>query len=509
MASTYSKNVITFMPDDPGNPYNWSTTVKALIVLLGIVTVINSTLGSAVPSTDIEPLSVHYDVTNEFQKVLPNSVYLIGYIPGPLLFGPLSESYGRQVVMIGTFVGYLAFTLGTCLSPTWYGFLIFRFLAGFFASSPISVTGGIYADLYNTPVARGRAMAMFMTATTWGPVISPIVGGYLSVYSWQWPFWTCLILAGITLVPLVFLPETYGPIILQRRARKMRKEAGSNANIYAPLDLEKSSTREVITVFLGRPFRMLFFEAIVIFSCLFLSLIYAIQYILFQVFPLIFPPIYGFTAGEEGLAYLGIGVGAILACGIYLWWDAYLRKAKSRGKSWADLEEYRRLPLACIGGPLFAAGVFWIGWAARPSVHWIVPILGGVPYGTGFLLLFMALINYLVDAYKIFAASAVGAASSARSLFGAVLPFASRPLFDRLGIAWGSSLLGFLCVAMCLIPFAFIRYGPAIRARSAFCQELEVKQRERDEAEAKRLLRQQKKLAEEGKAPPHVGQDVA
>lgn len=87
-------------------------------------------------------MSAHFGVSNEQQLVLPNSIYLIGYVLGPLLFGPLSESYGRQVIMLVTFAGYTVFTLGACVAPNYAAFIIFRLLTGIFAASPISVTGG-------------------------------------------------------------------------------------------------------------------------------------------------------------------------------------------------------------------------------------------------------------------------------------------------------------------------------------------------------------------------------
>ena len=80
----------------------------------------------------------------------------------------------------------------------------------------------------------------------------------------------------------------------------------------------------------------------------------------------------------------------------------------------------------------------------------------------------------------------MGAASCSRSLFGVVLPFAAKPLYDRLGVAWACSLLAFISLVMCLVPFVFIKYGDRIRANSAFCQQLkqqkdakETKERER------------------------------
>jgi hypothetical protein len=225
---------------------------------------------------------------------------------------------------------------------------------------------------------------------------------------------------------------------------------------------------------------MFFFEAIVLFSCLYLSFAYGIFYMFFQSYPIIYEETYGFTGGQEGLTFLAIGVGAIVACCAYLGWDTILRRARASNKAWVQKEEMRRLPLACIAGPFFIISCFWVGWTARKDVPWIVPVLAGIPYGIGYLLIFMALLNYLVDAYKIFAASAMAAASMVRSLFGAVLPFAARPMYETLGVAWACSLLGFLSCLMAIIPFVFIWKGEQIRARSKFCQFLLEKEREEE-----------------------------
>ena len=89
-------------------------------------------------------------------------MYLLGYVLGPILFGPLSETYGRRFIMISTFVAFTLFTMACALAPTWESFLLFRFLAGVNASSPIAVIGGVYADMYDNPVTRGRAVSVFI-----------------------------------------------------------------------------------------------------------------------------------------------------------------------------------------------------------------------------------------------------------------------------------------------------------------------------------------------------------
>jgi hypothetical protein len=193
----------------------------------------------------------------------------------------------------------------------------------------------------------------------------------------------------------------------------------------------------------------------------------------FEAYPLIFQRIYGMSDGIAGLAFLPIAVGAAIGMIIFLWYDSFLYRAKSQNAEWAFIEEYQRLPLACLGGPLYVLALFWLGWTASAEIHWIVPMLAGIPFGMGFFLIFVALINYLIDAYHNYAASAMAAASTCRSIFGAVLPLAATPMFHRLGVNWGTSLLGFLSLVMTFIPFVFIRYGERIRIRSNFRQELE------------------------------------
>lgn len=175
-----------------------------------------------------------------------------------------------------------------------------------------------------------------------------------------------------------------------------------------------------------------------------------------------------------------VGVGAPTAILIFLAWDSILYRAKSRGASWASKEEYRRLPLACIGGPLYVIAIFWLGWTSSREIHWAVPMMSGLLFGTGFVLIFMAMLNYLSDAYETLSASAQSAASFCRSSFGAALPIAAAPMFDRLGVSWACSLLAFLSLLLSLIPLLFIRFGPYIRAHSKFCQHLlQMKEEER------------------------------
>ncbi|KPM39328.1 hypothetical protein AK830_g7228 [Neonectria ditissima] len=490
--------LINWEPNDPENPYNWSTPRKIAVLAYTSLLVVNSTMGSALPSMAIPEIVKGFGVTSEEQRVLPISVYLIGYVFGPIIWGPLSEHWGRRNLSFITFFFFTIFTMACALAPNWPALLIFRFFTGAFASSPIAIVAGILADVYGEPTARGRAYAIFMVATTFGPILSPIVSGFTSqTIGWRWAFWIALILAGVTLVLTPFLPETYGPILLSQRAKKMRK-ADPDSRAIAPRDLEETDLHQLLTVVLTRPLRMLFFEPIVTTTCAYLSLVYTIFYMSFQAFPIVFQNVYGLSPGVTGLAYLPIGGGACLTLPIFYIWDTTLARAQARNAEWVKREEYRRLPLACLGGPLFVISLFWLGWSARSSVSFVAPMLAGIPFGMGFLLIFMALLNYLTDAYEIFAASANAAASCCRSLFAVVLPLATTHMFRRLGVAGACSLLGGLSALMCFIPFIFIWKGPSIRRRSPFCialrerKEEMLRRTEEDKARRERIEMREK-----------------
>ena len=120
-------------------------------------------------------------------------------------------------------------------------------------------------------------------------------------------------------------------------------------------------------------------------------------------------------------------------------------------------------------------------WTARPNIHWIVPALSGIFLGMGIDLSFMALTNYLTDAYGIYSASALASSVLSRNVATALLlPLAAYPMYTHLGTNWACSLLGFLCLILTPIPFVFIKYGPILRAKSPFCQRLEQLEREEE-----------------------------
>lgn len=495
---------------------------KLHVVFVGTWFTVNSAIGSSLPSGAVSWIADDFSVTNPTHFVLLNSLFLVGYSVGPLFFGPMSEYAGRSRVLLAAYVGYCIFTLACAVAPSYPALLVFRLLGGMNAACTNAVVGGLFADIYDEPIQRGRVLAYFMTATTIGPPLGPIISGFASTIDWRLTFWIGLALVGLGLPALITLPETYVPVIRRRLKQKARKaERASQAEKASRDDpdmpaLTKTETLSGnIQVIFARPFTMMVREPVVLFSSLYMALVYSILYLFFQAYPIIFQGVYDMEPGFVGLAFLPVLGGSAAALAVFMWFSAYHAAALRRGASWTRQDEYRRLPLACIGGPAYvpptspcffslfscssrqhrilscadtntlrlSLSLFWLGWSSRATVHPAVPMMSGFLFGAGYLLIFMAMLNYLTDAYRQFSASAHTAASTTRSVCAVCLPLATRPMYARLGIAWACSLLGLVALAMAVIPFVFIRCGRSIRERSPFCQQVLALERPADDTD--------------------------
>lgn len=116
-------------------------------------------------------------------------------------------------------------------------------------------------------------MGFFMYMTALGPEVGPTISGFASLKSWQWTFWAALIIAGAGLPVICVLPETYAPVL--RRRQRLHVESSH-------------STKLGIMQLFARPFVMIVQELILLFTSLYLALVYAILYLFFQAYPVIF-----------------------------------------------------------------------------------------------------------------------------------------------------------------------------------------------------------------------------
>ncbi|PYH90445.1 MFS general substrate transporter [Aspergillus ellipticus CBS 707.79] len=466
-----SQVLVDFDQGSTKNPYNWSFAKKLYTVLSALFLVLNSGISSSLPSNAVPGMMREFGITGDSEKVLPTAMFLIGYVVGPLILSPLSETIGRKPVLMSTFTVFVLGTLACAVAPDWPALLIFRFICGTMGAAPQTVVGGVYADMFATPRVRGRVMTFYMSAASFGPIIGPIISGCSAQYGWRWTFRIDLILTGCSWIGGLFMPETFGRIILKKQATKLNQQSGGDVYV-SQLEINsvvvKSSRMETLT----RPITMLLFEPIILFSAIYISLAYSLIFFCFQAYPIIFEDTYGFSIKETSLCYIPIGIGAVSSGFVSLYYDIIYERAKAQGKRWATIPEFQRLPLSCIGGPCLTISLFWLGWAANPQIYWVAPVLSGLLFGFGYQIIFISLLTYVTDAYRIYSASALSASLIMRSILGALFPLAADPMYSALGVGWGTSVLGFASLACLPIPLVFLYAGGWIRKKSPFCQRL-------------------------------------
>lgn len=265
---------------------------------------------------------------------------------------------------------------------------------------------------------------------------------------------------------LLFLEETYPPVILVSKAAELRRRT-RNWGIHAKQEEIEIDFRELLTKNFSRPMRLLVTEPIVFLISLYLAFIYGLLYLFLTAYPLVFQGVHGMSPGVGGLPYFGMIIGMLLA-GIFITLTQPWYNRKLAANNGIPIPEWR-LPPAIVGGVSFACGLFWFGWSGyRRDVHWIVPTLSGLLSGFGLLSIFLQSLNYLIDAYLMFAASAIAANTFLRSLAGAGFPLFATYMFNGMGIQWAGTLLGCVALVLVPIPVVFYYYGEKIRRRSAY-----------------------------------------
>lgn len=479
--------IVDFIPHDSQNPMEFSPLRKAMITGLVAMAALAVAFVSSAYSGPYREVMEEFHVREEV-FLLGISLFVLGFAIGPLVWAPLSELYGRQIIFILTYAALTAFNAGAAGAQSMATLLVLRFLAGVFGSSPLSNAGGVIADIYCAE-ERGIGLAVFAAAPFLGPVIGPIVGGFVGeTIGWRWCEGIMAIFTGsLWILGSLLIPETYAPLLLQKRAASLAKLTGK---VYVPgiRQEENRTPKEIVRISLLRPWALLFLEPIVLLISIYMAIIYGTLYLCFGAFPIVFQEYRGWSEGIGGLAFLGVAVGMILGI-VYCVLDNR-RFVKVEARLDGEAPPEARLPPAMVGSISIPVGLFWFAWTNAPSVHWSVSIIATAPFGFGMVLVFMSCMNYLIDAYTIYAASVLGANSLLRSLFGTAFPLFTTAMFRNLGIHWASSVPAFLAVACTPFPFIFYKYGAAIRMKCRYAAKAEkfaVQAREQE----KRLRSQQ------------------
>ena len=215
-------------PDDPYRPLNWPMRKKVVTTVLYGFTTMGATFASSVYSPTVDSISADYGVGTEV-SLLGLSLLLAGFGLGPICWAPLSEVYGRKYAVLIPYFFAAMFSFGTGAGKDIQTILITRFFTGFFGSAPITNTGGVLGDIWPA-TQRATAIVFYAFAVVGGPVLGPIIGGAFiaSGVSWRWTnFLTGMMMLFIWILDILILDESYAPVLLVYKARRLRIQTGN------------------------------------------------------------------------------------------------------------------------------------------------------------------------------------------------------------------------------------------------------------------------------------------
>ncbi|KAF7979418.1 hypothetical protein HWV62_42544 [Athelia sp. TMB] len=465
-------------PDDPENPKNWTVRTKWAAALAVSAFTFISPIASSMIAPAAAQVAEEFRITSTIVESMVFSSFVLGYAVGPLFLGPLSEVYGRTVVIQAANLFFLVWNLACGFAQNKGQLIAFRLLSGIGGSAPLAVIhvnqvgGAVLSDMFDAQ-DRGKAIAIYSLAPLLGPAIGPIAGAWIAERStWRWVFRSTTIAdAFIQVIGLVFLRETYAPVLLARKAKRMSKTA----------DAEKANTQPLRTIYqkqgiiswkermskaVFRPFVMFWQEPILQVFGVYLAFLYGMIYLVIGTIPTIYLTIYHEQVGFSGLHYIALGLGFFVASQvnaraldkIYV----YLRDRNGG----VGIPEYR-LPPMVPGSIFLPLGLLLFGWGATSHLPWIVLDIGLVFIGAGIILPFQCVQSYLIDTFGMWSASAMAAVSCFRSLAGFGFPLFAPAMYSALGYGKADTILAALALAIgCPAPFIFWYYGERIRGAS-------------------------------------------
>ncbi|KAF1972627.1 MFS general substrate transporter [Bimuria novae-zelandiae CBS 107.79] len=399
--------------------------------------------------------------TSRIVCTLGLSLFIAGLGTGPMVLSPLSEFYGRRPVYICSFTFFLIWLIPCALAHNVQTMLVARFLDGLAGSAFLSVAGGTVGDMF-AKHELSAPMIVYTASPFIGPEIGPLIGGFIvQNTTWRWCFYVLIIWSGVQLALIaLFVPETYHPVLLRKKAMRLRKETG--APWVAPIEKLSRSIAKTVLWSCIRPFQLLILEPMCLNLCILSAILLGILYLFFGAFPLVFQNNHGFNVSQTGLSFLGLFVGMLVGIVSDLFWRRmYNRLVQRSEEQGGGSEPEFRLPSTILGAFVVPVALFGFGWTTYPSRH--LGLLWSV-----YLLARSLELTSPTTQYPLYAASALAANSFARSYFAAAFPLFGVQMYNNLGYQWATTLLAFLALAMAPFPILFFRFGKNLRGNSRF-----------------------------------------
>ncbi|OCT54130.1 MFS transporter [Cladophialophora carrionii] len=474
---TGKKIVVRLQGDaDPLDPRNWSLAARCKNIAILSFLIFSQGWASGADSMANTRMSEAYGVSKVAAN-LSQAMYLLGIGSGCLFCGPLSETVGRNPVYLGSTFCYLCFVLGCAFTSNLGSRIVCRYFVGLFASAALGINGASVSDQFR-PVKRAFAFPIIAWANVAAPMLAPVAGGWLVQdprRSWHWPDWVTLIISGVAfIVALLFLPETYLPVLLDWKAKHLRRVATASGvscarHAYVSEHAEKASLAQRLRHTLPMPVMYFKNEPVVAVLGSYLILIYILLFSFLSGFDYIFTQTYGLSHGLTGSCFASIAAGSTVftlsAPALFRW----SREETDHVRHAPVRPEYRLWP-AIVTSPLLPLSLFWLGWTDYATVSVWSGLAACFCFGVVAAALYVSSYEYIVDSYTEHSAVALASITMARYLIAGTMVVAARPMYEGMGVHWTMTLLGCLALPLTPAPLFLKWYGEKLRARSPLAE---------------------------------------
>ncbi|GAA5991440.1 hypothetical protein JCM11641_005284 [Rhodosporidiobolus odoratus] len=362
-------------------------------------------LSSSMIAPAAPQVAAKLNIADEVEISMTVSIFSLAFAISPLVFRPASELWGRVRMLQIADIFYVS---------------------DFGGDAPLSIGAGVLSDLWR-PEEREKGAALYSLGPLLGPAMGPVMGGWVTDKlpndGYKVIFYTTSAFSAVVQVIGFFsLMETYAPVLLSRRAHTLKKPVGLPADssrvntTYEAKAGGKKTPKEVVKHGMPRPFTLFVREPILQILALFMSLMYDVVYILITSPSSIYQGIYGQSVGIASLHFIALMLGFFLASQVAArLLEVLYRKLKA--KEGNGRPEFT-LPLLVPASLLLPLGLLLYGWCAEKRLHWIAPDIVLFLIGLSMISIFQSITTSLLDAFTLYAASALAATTCLRSICG-------------------------------------------------------------------------------------------
>jgi MFS transporter, DHA1 family, multidrug resistance protein len=302
-------------------------------------------------------------------------------------------------------------------------------------------------------------------------MMAPIAGGWIvstASLGWRWCEWVTLIISvGAFLIAFLFLPETYLPVLLDWKAKHLRRVSGSQR--YVSKHAETASFFARLREVLPMPVTFFGTEPVIAVLGGYLTLLYILLFSFLSGFDYIFKETYQLSTGLTGSCFASIAAGStaftLCAPWLYIW-----ARRKTNFVSRAPVSPEFRLWPAILTAPLLPVSLFWLGWTNYRTISVWSGLGACFVFGIVTTAMYVSSYEYIIDSYGKHAAVALASITMVRYLIAGGMVMAARPMYEGIGVHWTMTILGCIAAVLAPAPFVFRYCGERLRAKSPYAK---------------------------------------